>query len=113
MINILYPAWLMTKNRSWGVLREYWPDLALASLIGSQLIVGFGLQGLGMALLGPMGAAVGVGVQQAMQIVGSQSVGFVSGEWRGVAGTPRRRMYAAIALLMVAVAILVQARMMG
>lgn len=113
LVNILYPAWLMTKRRSWGVLAQGRGELLLAILIGTQLIIGFGLQGLGMVALGALGASVGAGIQQAMQIVGTQGVGFISGEWRGVVGTPRRLMYAAIALLMVAVIVLVQARIMG
>ena len=46
----------------------------------------------------PLGASVGFGVQQAMQMLGSQTVGFASGEWRAVGGTPRRQMYLAIIL---------------
>jgi hypothetical protein len=33
-------------------------------------------------------------------------LGFLSGEWRGVHGAPRRRMYAAIVLLLVALAVM-------
>jgi hypothetical protein len=37
-----------------------------------------------------------------MQILGNQGVGFLSGEWAGVEGTPRRQMYAAIGILLLA-----------
>ncbi len=110
LVNILYPAWLMTRNRSWGVLAQSFPELLLASLIGTQLILSFGLQGLGMVMLGTLGASVGTGIQQSMQIVGSQGVGFVSGEWRGIGGRPRRQMLAAVFMLLVAVAVMVYAR---
>jgi hypothetical protein len=53
-----------------------------------------------------LGASVGFGVQQAMQIMGGQGVGFLSGEWRGVFGKPRHRMYLAIILLMAAAVIM-------
>ena len=59
-----------------------------------------------MLLLGVLGASVGAGIQQAMQMVGGQGVGFVSGEWRGVGGSPRRQMYLAIAALIVATIIM-------
>lgn len=110
LVNILYPAWLMTRNRSWGALRGSWPELLLGALIGTQLILAFGLQGLGMVMLGVLGASVGTGIQQAMQIVGSQGVGFVSGEWRGIGGRPRTQMIAAIVLLIIAATIMVYAK---
>lgn len=110
LINILYPAWLMTKNRSWGVLLQSWPELFLSALIGTQLILSFGVQGFGMVMLGALGASVGTGIQQAMQIMGTQGVGFVSGEWRGIGGLPRRQMLAAIVLLIIAVTIMVFAK---
>jgi hypothetical protein len=62
--------------------------------------------GRGMVLLGVLGASVGFGIQQVMQILGNQGVGFASGEWSGVAGVPRRQMYAAIMILVVAVVIM-------
>ncbi len=41
--------------------------------------------GKGMLLLGAApGASVGWGIQQAMQMAGTQMLGFASGEWRGV-----------------------------
>ena len=52
------------------------------------------------------GASVGFGIQQAMQMIGSQSVGFIGGEWRGIQGKPRNQMYAAIALLILATIIM-------
>ena len=109
-MNIFYPAWLMTKNRSWGVLLQSWPELFLSALIGTQLILSFGVQGFGMVMLGALGASVGTGIQQAMQIMGTQGVGFISGEWRGIGGSPRRRMLAAVVLLIIAVIIMVFAK---
>ncbi len=53
-------------------------------------------------MLGALGASIGVGIQQAMQMVGGQGTGFISGEWRGVHGKPRLQMYASIALLIIA-----------
>jgi hypothetical protein len=102
LINVTYPVYLMTHNKSWHVLFESGMDLALAIFMGFNFIVGVALMGRGMLLLGPLGASVGFGIQQAMQMLGSQGVGFATGEWRGVAGTPRRQMYLAVAILMAA-----------
>ncbi len=57
------------------------------------------------AFFGVLMAAT-AGIQQAMQMTSGQGLGFISGEWRGVLGTPRRRMYLAIAVLIVATIIM-------
>ncbi|HEX4489481.1 MAG TPA: L-rhamnose/proton symporter RhaT [Terriglobales bacterium] len=102
LINVTYPAYLMTKNKNWHVLWEAGRDLTFAIIMGVNFILGVALMGKGMLLLGALGASVGFGVQQAMQMLGSQGVGFASGEWRGVTGTPRKQMYLAIAILIAA-----------
>lgn len=106
LLNVLYPAWLITKRGSWSLLGQHLGETVVATLIGAQLIVGFGLQGLGMVALGNLGASIGTGIQQAMQIASTQVVGFVSGEWRGVFGRPRRLIVAAVAVLLMAVLIM-------
>ena len=67
------------------------------------------LMGSGLRMLGPLGASVGFGVFQAVQLSGAQSLGFLTGEWQGVRGRPRRQMYSAITLLLVAVIIIAYA----
>ena len=106
LINVLYPAYRMTRNRSWQVLRQSGAEGALASLIGVSLFAGAALLGKGMLLLGALGASVGFGIQQAAQMLGNQGVGFLGGEWRGVGGTPRLQMYIAICILIISVIIL-------
>jgi L-rhamnose-H+ transport protein len=106
LINISYPAYLMTKNKSWHVLTESRGELMLATTIGATFIIGVALMGKGMLLLGPLGASVGFGIQQSMQMLGSQGVGFASGEWSGVEGAPRKQMYLAIAVLIAAAVVM-------
>lgn len=106
LINILYPAYLLTKNRSWNVLLKSWREIGLAIIFGVNFGVAVALMGKGMLLLGVLGASVGFGVQQASQMLGSQAVGFISGEWCGVHGSPRNKMYLAIAILIVAAIIM-------
>ena len=105
--NLAYPAWQMTKNRSWGVLFTSGRDAGLAVVLGLQFIIAVTLLlGEGMLLLGATGAAVGFGIQQAMQLLGNQGVGFFSGEWRGVRGKPLQLMIAAVPVLLAAVCVL-------
>jgi hypothetical protein len=103
LANVIYPAYLMTRNRSWSVLRESPREIGLALLLGIAYITGFSLLGRGMLLLGALGASVGFGVQQCVQMLGNQALGFASGEWRSV---PSVRMYVAVALLLAAIIIL-------
>jgi len=106
VVNLGYAVYLMTKNNSWGVLFGNPKEAALASLIGVGFCASVTLTGTGMLMLGALGASVGWGIQQAMQMTGSQGLGFISGEWRGVHGRPRIQMYAAIAILIVAAVIM-------
>ncbi len=106
LVNILYPAFLMTKNKSWAVLTQSWKEVGLSVIIGANIIAAFILMGKGMVMLGSLGASVGWGVYQAMQIIGGQGIGFISGEWRGVHGKPIRQMCIAIGILILAAVIM-------
>ena len=59
--------------------------------------------GMGVRLLGVLGASLGFGIHQAMQVASSQTVGVVAGEWHGVLAKPRRQMVAAMLLLVAVV----------
>lgn len=106
MVNILYAVVLLTKNRTWFLLLENHPESFYSILGGIQFIVSIVLLGQGMVFLGVLGASVGFGIQQSMQIVGNQLVGFLGGEWKGVTGKPRNVMYAALVVIFLAVVIL-------
>jgi hypothetical protein len=102
LVNLGYAAYMLTKRRSWNVLLQSGWELALAVLIGVDFSLAVALMGKGMLLLGALGASVGFGIQQAMQMTGTQLLGFISGEWRGVHGKPRLQMYVALGILFVA-----------
>ncbi len=108
--NVLYPAVLMTRNKSWGVIVRHPSEIGLSIVYGILFFVPSALLGEGMLLLGPLGASVGWGLAQGTVILGGQLLGFVSGEWRGVGGIPRYRMYLAIVLLVVAMTIMACAK---
>lgn len=106
LVNILYPAFLMTKKKSWYVLVSSAKEVGLAIIIGINFIVAVTLLGKGMLLIGALGASIGFGIQQAMQILGGQTVGFISGEWKGINGKPIKQMVIAIIILICAVLIM-------
>jgi hypothetical protein len=106
LVNIFYPAYLMTKRHNWSVLTTSNKELILSGIMGIQFFISVSLNGKGMILLGALGASIGFGIQQAMQMIGSQGLGFISGEWKGVHGKPREQMFIAIGILLVAAMIL-------
>jgi hypothetical protein len=105
LVNTLYPAWLLTRNKSWGKLANP-KEMLLALIYGLLFFIPSALLGKGMLLLGALGASVGFGVVQGTLILGGQALGFLSGEWRGVTGKPRRQMGLAILVLVFSMAIL-------
>ncbi len=106
IVNTAYPAYLLTRNRSWKVIADHPKEIGLALLYGLLFFIPSPLLGKGMLMLGSLGASVGWGVGQGTIILGAQAVGFLSGEWRGVSGRPRRQIYLAIAVLVVSMLIL-------
>jgi hypothetical protein len=102
LVNLLFPLYLMIKNRSFGVLASSPGELLLSIFMGLQSCFLFALLGTGMILLGALGASVGAGIQQTTQMIGGQGLAFLSGEWKGVSGRPRWQMYLAILLLIIA-----------
>lgn len=109
LVNVVYPALLMTKHRSWRTLGRSGKEFGLSLIVGFNLFLAFSLWFQGMLLLGPMGGSIGFGIYFALQILGAQALGWISGEWRGVRGTPLRQMAAAVAILVVAAGIMAYA----
>ena len=60
--------------------------------------------GNGMRMLGVLGASLGFGIYQGLQILASQGVGVVSGEWRGVDMKSAMGMTLAVFLVLLGVA---------
>ena len=106
LVNLIYPAYVMTKKKTWGVFKEGGLDFLLAAIMGTHFIVAVVLMGWGMITLGVLGASVGFGIQQTFQITSGQIVGFFQGEWKGVFGKPRIQMYIALIILFIAMTIL-------
>ena len=104
--NLVYPAWRILKEHSWSVFGQAPQEILLSLSIGLMFFLFLACMGSGMKMLGAMGASIGFGIYQAMQIVGSQAVGVISGEWRGIHGRPRMQMAVAMGLTAVAVLIL-------
>jgi L-rhamnose-H+ transport protein len=106
VVNIVYPAYLISKKHTWSRLFRSQFDLFISLLFGLQFIAAVVLLGQGMVQLGALGASVGFGIMQSIQILGNQAVGFMSGEWKGVHGNPRTLMILSIVVLVVAIVVM-------
>jgi L-rhamnose-H+ transport protein len=104
--NLLYPLFLLTRNRSWGIILTRPSEIGLSAIYGLLFFAPSILLGLGMLLLGERGAPIGWGIVQGTLILGGQLLGFASGEWRGVTGKPRLQIYLAVLVLIVAMAVM-------
>ncbi len=62
--NVLYPALLMTRNRSWRTLADQPAEIGLSITYGILFFVPSALLGEGMLRLGPLGASLGWGLVQ-------------------------------------------------
>jgi len=106
LVNVGWFSYIMTKKKTWSVLLKRKTEIAYGIVGGLQFILSVVFMGKGMVLLGALGASVGFGIQQSMQVLGNQLIGFLGGEWKGIGGKPRRMMYAAIIVILLAVVIL-------
>ena len=102
LVNIVYPAFLLTKNKTWSTIKQTPKEVGLSLIVGFNLFMAFSLMFSGMLLLGALGASIGFGIYFAMQILVGQAVGVLSGEWRGIHGKPISQMFTAVAILILA-----------
>lgn len=100
LVNLGYPLWLMWRRNSFSALFHA-PDFLLSLVIGGLYVTLMLCMGNGMRMLGPLGASLGFGIYQTFQILTSQGVGVVSGEWRNTSRQARLAMTLAVTLTLV------------
>ena len=108
--NIAFAIYLMSNKKSWRVLTANPHDLCIGLVVGLGFFLVFALMGAGMRLLGPLGPSVGFGVIQAFQIISSQVLGFVLGEWRETNSESKNLMLASVGIMLVAVVVMALGR---
>lgn len=103
LVNFLYAVYAITKKKMWGLFFVRKAEVLYGFLAGLQFFAALACVGYGMIRLGAFGASIGFGIQQSIQMIANQMVGFLGGEWKGVRGGPRRMMYLAILVIILAV----------
>jgi L-rhamnose-H+ transport protein len=106
LVNVIYPGYLLTKNKTWHILINNNKEVLIAISYGLLFFIPSILLGKGMLLLGTLGASVGWGITQGSIILGGQILGFASGEWKGIMGRPRKYIYLASGILLISMIIL-------
>ncbi|MFN7996355.1 MAG: L-rhamnose/proton symporter RhaT [Bryobacteraceae bacterium] len=105
--NAGYSLLLLRRNHSWkqfsAVPGSYW---VWGALMGVLCFGSFIVYGAGANALGKLGAVVGWPLFMSMSLITSNTLGWISGEWKG--GSPRAIRYAVagIAVLIVAITVI-------
>jgi L-rhamnose-H+ transport protein len=109
-INLILTTTKMVRDKT---LKNYWSasglrrEYLLGASIGLLWYVGQGVgYTIGQAVLGPLGVAVGAALFMGTMMVVSNVLGVRTGEWKGVPGVIMRKLYIALVLLVVAMAVI-------
>jgi L-rhamnose-H+ transport protein len=105
--NLAYALIRCARNDSWRrFAMSPQTDIPLGILMGTLFMGSTALYGMGAVRLGVLGASVGWGIMQVMQIVVGNLNGFITGEWTTAGPKATRHMFAGIAILVVASALM-------
>lgn len=106
--NAVYCSVLLTRNRTWAGYRR--PGTAnhwfLAVLMGVTWVLSITLFGRAAAMMGALGNSAGWAITMGCCIAASNVWGIVTGEWREGRGKPLNTMYAGLAVILVAIAVI-------
>jgi L-rhamnose-H+ transport protein len=106
--NLLYCAYLLSRNGTWslfgvvGSLKETLLGLAMAMLWLSG-VVGYGI---GATFVGKYGTSIGFALFVAAQILTSNMLGILSGEWKSTSTKTKRVLAGAVVFTLVSVIVL-------
>ena len=105
--NLAYCFYLLSKKKTWTIFRGPWlPDAGFAVLMAVLWMGALAIYGVASVCLGALGTSVGWGLIQILSIMTANIGGLVTGEWTAAPISARRTLYAALALLTVATAML-------
>lgn len=101
--NLGYPIILCARNNSWRLFASSpKTDIPLGVLMGVLFMGSTAVYGAGALRLGVLGASVGWGIMQIMQIVVGNLFGFLTGEWKAAHSGSVRLVLAGLGVLVIA-----------
>ena len=105
--NLAYCIYLLFRNRTWNLFRgPVLHDASLGALMGIFWMGAMAVYGVASVYLGVLGTSVGWGLFQIFMIMTANLGGLLTGEWTTAPKSARRTLYAGLALLTVATAML-------
>ena len=106
--NVLYCGYLLTRNKGWGMFAGAgWArEVFLGAAMGVLWLSGIVIYGYGATLVGKYGTSVGFALFVPAQILASNTLGIVAGEWKGTAPLTQRLLYAGVGVIVLSVLIL-------
>jgi L-rhamnose-H+ transport protein len=107
--NLAYSCWLLTRNHTWGHFTGPWlPDVWFGCLMGILWMGAFAIYGVSSVYLGVLGTSVGWALFQIFMIMTANLSGVLTGEWREAPAGARRGLWAGLALLAIATALIAE-----
>jgi len=97
--NMLYPLWLLRRNKTWANFFPIWPEITLGMIMGFLWMGSVAIYGMATTLLGVLGAAIGWSIYQICVIVMANVSGWIAGEWKGVSQRSKLILWSGILLL--------------
>ena len=97
--NILYPLWLLQRNKTWINFVPVWPEITLGMIMGFLWMGSVAIYGMATTLLGVLGASIGWSFYQICIIVMANVSGWIAGEWKGVSQYSKIILWSGLLLL--------------
>lgn len=106
--NLLYCAFLLFRRHGWHLFAAAgWPREAILGIAMALLwLVGIVLYGIGATLVGTYGTSVGFALFISAQILISNSLGILAGEWKDTTRETKRLLAAGVVVILGAVVVL-------
>ena len=106
LVNVVYCAFVITKQKSWGLMARPSFDYVIGLIMGLLGPMGLLLYGIGTWKIGNLGEVIGFPILASTGILSANLWGAISGEWAGSARKPVVVMGFAILILIVGMFIL-------
>ena len=106
--NLLYCFLLLFRNGTWSLfLKPGWArETGLGIAMGLLWLAGLVGYGIGATLVGKYGTSLGFALFTAAQILSSNFLGILTGEWRATSRATRRVLTAAVVVILISVLVL-------
>jgi L-rhamnose-H+ transport protein len=106
--NLLYCLYLLSRRRTWSLFVA--PRCLRETLLGASMgllwLSGIVIYGLGATLVGRYGTSVGFAAFVSAQILASNTLGILAGEWKATSPYTRRLLTAGVATIVASVIVL-------